>query len=189
MRLTVSKLARQFGLSRTALLYYDRVGLLPPSGRTTAGYRYYTDKDARKLDAICRFRRAGLTLADIRAMLAAKGKPRQGVFERRWRALEEQILDLRSQQTLLVSLMKGLATGAIPAKVDKAMWVEMLRAAGLDEQAMARWHAEYEKRAPDAHQVFLASLGILEPEIARIRQWSQEWKPETQAPSSARTAD
>ncbi len=172
MRLTITHLARQFGLSRTALLYYDRAGLLPPSGRTAAGYRVYTEKDARKLAAICRYRRAGLTLEDIRAMLAAKGKPRLAVFETRWRALEEQILDLRSQQALLMSLMKGLATGAMPAKVDKAMWVEMLRAAGLDEAAMGRWHAEFERRAPEGHHAFLLSLGIPEPEAQRIRQWS-----------------
>lgn len=178
MPLTISKLARQFDLSRSTLLYYDREGLLPPSGRTAVGYRYYTPKDVRKLETICRFRRAGLTLNDIRIMLAAKGKPRRNVFESRWRALEEQILDLKSQQSLLLRLMKGLATGAIPAKVDKAMWVEMLRAAGLDEKAMARWHAEFEKRAPEGHQSFLASLSIPEMEIQRIRQWSRTWHAE-----------
>jgi len=46
---SVSKLARAFGLSRSTLLCYDRLGLLPPSGRTGSGYRCYTDKDHRRL--------------------------------------------------------------------------------------------------------------------------------------------
>ena len=40
---SISKLARACGLSRSTLLYYDRLGLLPPSGRTGSGYRCYSD--------------------------------------------------------------------------------------------------------------------------------------------------
>jgi len=51
--------------------------------------------------------------------------------------------------------------------------VEMLRLAGMDGPAMARWHAEFERRAPDKHEQFLASLGIPPDEIAGIRSWSR----------------
>ncbi len=37
--LTVGKLAEDFGLSRSTLLYYDRIGLLQPAARTEKGYR------------------------------------------------------------------------------------------------------------------------------------------------------
>ena len=66
----------------------------------------------------------------------------------------------------------GLAAGRCPTAVNKDMWVAMLRAAGLDDRGMARWHAEFERRAPADHQDFLASLGIPEHEILRIRKWS-----------------
>jgi DNA-binding transcriptional MerR regulator len=42
---SISKLARAFGLSRSTLLYYDRIGLLAASGRTGSGYRCYSEKD------------------------------------------------------------------------------------------------------------------------------------------------
>ena len=35
--LTIGRLARQHGLSRSTLLYYDRIDLLHPSGRSSAG--------------------------------------------------------------------------------------------------------------------------------------------------------
>lgn len=38
----ISQLAQQFGLSRSTLLYYDRIGLLSPSARSEAGYRQYS---------------------------------------------------------------------------------------------------------------------------------------------------
>ncbi len=42
-RYTISKIARACSLSRSTLLYYDRISLLRPSGRTASGYRYYTE--------------------------------------------------------------------------------------------------------------------------------------------------
>ncbi|MCX6967653.1 MAG: hypothetical protein NTZ46_07705 [Verrucomicrobia bacterium] len=56
--------------------------------------------------------------------------------------------------------------------MDKQKWVEMMRKTGLDDAGMARWHGEYERRAPEGHHEFLASLGIGEEEIQSIRQWS-----------------
>jgi DNA-binding transcriptional MerR regulator len=41
----VSALARRHGLSRSTLLYYDRIGLLKAGGRTGGGYRDYTAGD------------------------------------------------------------------------------------------------------------------------------------------------
>jgi len=43
----------------------------------------------------------------------------------------------------------------------------------MDEDARRRWHAEFERRAPDAHQEFLLSLGILADEVERIQRWSR----------------
>jgi hypothetical protein len=39
----------------------------------------------------------------------------------------------------------------------------------MNEEGMDAWHAEFETRAPAAHHAFLASLGIGEEEIRRIR--------------------
>ena len=60
----------------------------------------------------------------------------------------------------------------VPAAVDKTMWVSMLKAAGVSQQSMERWHKEFERRAPRDHHGFLASLGLAESEIARIRAFS-----------------
>ena len=70
---SISQLARACGLSRSTLLYYDRLGLLKPSGRTGSGYRYYSKAEQKRLQRIGHFRQAGLTLKQIRAVL--DGKP------------------------------------------------------------------------------------------------------------------
>ncbi len=172
----ISQLARIFGLSRSTLLYYDRIGLLPPSGRTDSGYRRYTEKDYDRLDRICRFRQAGLSLEDIRNLLDSTGERSADVLEKRFREIGNEIRELKAKQGLLSHMLKSLASDALSPKVDKMMWVEMLRSAGMDDQAMHRWHGEFEERAPEAHHDFLISLGIPENEAQDIREWSAKFK-------------
>jgi DNA-binding transcriptional MerR regulator len=170
----ISQLAHLCELSRSTLLYYDRVGLLPPSGRTDAGYRYYTEKDLERLRLICHYRQAGLAIEDIQMMLALSGYPSFPILEKRFQEIGGEIRQLKTKQTLLSHMMKGISSDYLFPEVDKAMWVEMLHAAGMDDQAMKRWHGEFETRAPEAHHEFLLSLGISEQETREIRKWSAE---------------
>ena len=170
---SISKIARACGLSRSTLLYYDRIGLLRPSGRTGADYRYYTDADLGRLERIRRFREAGLTLKEIRDVLSSGGKPGTRLLEKRMRDTAANIVALKKQQRMLAGMFRQVASGKRPASIDKKLWVEMLRAAGMDQAAMERWHKEFERRAPDGHNEFLLSLGIPEDEVVRIRSWSR----------------
>jgi DNA-binding transcriptional MerR regulator len=167
---SISRLGQAFGLSRSTLLYYDRIGLLAPSGRTGSGYRYYSEKDYRRLERICQFREAGLTLKDIRGVLSSGGRPGPKLLDKRMRETAATIVDLKNQQRVLARLSRIAGTST---PVDVALWVEMLEAAGMNEKARKRWHTEFERRAPDAHNEFLLSLGIPPEEVIRIRRWSR----------------
>ena len=180
---TISKLARIFGLSRSALLYYDRIGLLPPSGRTGAGYRCYNEDDRAQLEQICAYRQAGLTIEDIRS-LQQEQKPGASVLKQRLQAIGREIQELQSKRRHLLKVFKMLTSQEVPAVVDMAMWIGMLRSAGMDEQAMSSWHAAFEKRAPEAHHEFLLSLGIPEKEALEIRKWVEKSMPSSD-PDSA----
>lgn len=170
---SISAIARLCSLSRSTLLYYDRLGLLCASGRTASGYRYYTEADCKRLERIRQFRDAGLTLREIQAVLSSGGKPGTRLLEKRMRETAGHIVDLKNRQRLLAGMLRGVASGKCPSSVDKKLWIKMLRAAGMDEKAMDRWHAEFERRAPDGHQEFLLSLGIPSSEAARIRRLSR----------------
>ena len=54
------------------------------------------------------------------------------------------------------------------------MWVKMLETAGMDDASMMKWHAEFEDRAPNAHDDFLLSLGIQKEEAQQIQKRSQQ---------------
>ncbi|MDD5286975.1 MAG: MerR family transcriptional regulator [Desulfuromonadaceae bacterium] len=170
----ITELARHVGLSRSTLLYYDRIGLLSPSGRSGAGYRLYSTNDRDSLATICSFRQAGLTMDDIRRILTMEEDTNGKVLQRRMRELGEEIRTLQTQQHLLGKMLKVQSLGELPVAIDKQAWIDMLRAAGMDEAAMRKWHIEFERRAPEAHQQFLLSLGISEDEVQFIRKKSAE---------------
>jgi DNA-binding transcriptional MerR regulator len=175
--LTISQLARRFGLSRSTLLYYDSIGLLSPSERSGANYRLYSPQDVRRMELIDLYRKTGLPLADIaRVVSSDKGKLAR-VLESRLRALNGEIQDLRRQQHLIIQLLRRRAARRGARWLDKDAWVTILRATGMGEEDMRRWHVEFERFSPEAHQDFLESLGLGAEEIARIRGWSRA--PET----------
>ncbi len=171
---TISQLAKAFGLSRSTLLYYDRIGLLKASSRSAAGYRIYTQSDRKRLEQICMFRNAGLCLADVKRLLATDDAPGAVILERRLREIGDQISSLRNQQRVITAMLKTMTTGHFDPIPDKDMWVSMLAAAGMDEAAMARWHAKFEELAPAAHHDLLRQLGIPEHEARQIQAWSRE---------------
>jgi hypothetical protein len=51
----------------------------------------------------------------------------------------------------------------------KDAWVLMFRTIGLDEATMGKWHHEFETHWPEAHEGFLAWLGVPAADIVRIR--------------------
>ncbi len=171
---TVGRLARLCGLSRSTLLYYDSVGVLRPSGRSRANYRLYTEEDRRRLETIRRYRDAGLSLEEIKELLTAPGGESVEILEGQLGRLNQQIAELRQQQRVVIDLLRNRASFQQARALDKKSWVAVLRASGLDEDDMDRWHREFERLAPEAHQDFLESLGIPPEEIESIRAWSRD---------------
>ena len=170
----MGQLGKQFGLSRSTLLHYDRIGLFSPSARSAAGYRIYGDGDARRLEAICRYREVGLGLEAIRTLLdEATGRAAE-ILDARLEQLNAEIERLREQQRIIVRLLANPKKLRGTRAINKSRWTAILRAAGLDDAAMHRWHAEFERMAPQAHQDFLESLGLPKAHVTRIRRWSRE---------------
>lgn len=81
---TVSEVSKMTGLSIRTLHYYDKVGILPPTVITEAGYRLYDDKALELLQHIMLYRELKFSLKEIGEIIHCSD------FERN-RALEQQI--------------------------------------------------------------------------------------------------
>lgn len=174
--LTVTALARRFGLSRSTLLYYESIGLLKATSRSPGNYREYGDKDVERLRQICAYRNVGVGLADIRAILGSRStSDAAAVLERRLLELDAEIETLRDHQRALVTLL-GDRTFRRADMITKEKWVGIMKGCGFTDEQMHRWHVEFERSAPAEHQEFLEFLHIPANEIHQIREWSRKGK-------------
>ncbi len=167
---TVGRLAKRHGLSRSTLLYYDRLGLLCPTGHAKGEYRQYSDADDVRLGRICEYRKAGIALKDIGRMLddAAETTIAEAL-EQRLSQLNGEMEALRDQQSLVAGLLGRGDLLADHADMDKATWISLLHDAGFSEDRMRRWHIQFERSAPDKHEEFLRRLSIPDGEVSAIR--------------------
>lgn len=69
MSWTVGEVARIAGVTVRTLHHYDDIGLLCPSARSHAGYRLYDHGDLERLQRILAYRRFGMELDKIAAIL------------------------------------------------------------------------------------------------------------------------
>lgn len=126
----ISELAKRVGLSRTALLYYEKLGLLQ-SQRQQNGYRVYSDADRQRLLLLQRLQAGGLSLKECQACL--DGKIDRDVLARRRRTLEAEIETKNRSLALLTAL--------------------------LGRDSLKAWHEELERLAPDLHREWLMTQG------------------------------
>lgn len=167
--LSVSQLAKKYGISRATVLYYERKGLLKPTSRSDNGYRWYGQQQEKILKEILEYRALGLPVSQLGDLLEQRsGESREEILREQFSHLSNEIDSLRAQQRNLLLLL-GQKEMSKQQEITKDKWVEIMQAAGFNKQDRMNWHREFEKRAPENHQRFLRSLGIGEDEIAIIR--------------------
>jgi DNA-binding transcriptional MerR regulator len=173
MSYTVTRLARACALSRSTVLYYESIGLLKRPRRTSGNYRLYGDADLDRLRQVCAYRDAGLKLSDIQAVLDAPKHQATEVLRRRFFEIAGAIERLREHQRSIARLLETTNQIRRLPMVTKDKWKEIMQSAGFTEDDMQRWHAEFERAAPNEHQEFLEFLHIPKDQIERIRTASR----------------
>ena len=112
----IGELAKQSGLTTKTLRFYEQAGLLPPPARTAAGYRDFNNNALARLSFVRAAQAAGLTLAEIRTILAVRedqGPPCLHVttlLARHATALDERIAELEATRTEVRRLQDRAAT-------------------------------------------------------------------------------
>ena len=67
--MNVGEVAALAGVTVRTLHHYDRIGLLSPSGRTSAGYRQYSPADLDRLHQVLVYRELGFPLEEVATLL------------------------------------------------------------------------------------------------------------------------
>ncbi|MDV5169757.1 MerR family transcriptional regulator [Photobacterium rosenbergii] len=141
----ISELAEQVGLSRSTLLYYEKLGLIAGK-RLGNGYRSYSEQDLQRLKLLQQLQAGGLTLKECQACLEAKVD--RELLLNRMHQLDEEIAHKQQSRDLLAAM--------------------------LGESELTAWHQSLEQTAPDAHLDWLMKQGFDEKQALRLKWLSKD---------------
>lgn len=114
----IGAVARESGLSVSALRFYDGAGVLEPADvDPRTGYRYYAPAQVAVARLVAVLRRAGMPLAGIRRVLAHRDDPAvvDALLAAHLRALEQGALDARRLLSTVPSLLAPVEDAVNPA--------------------------------------------------------------------------
>ncbi len=60
--MTIAQVSKKYEITQDTLRYYERIGLIPPVGRSKSGIRNYAEEDCRWVEFIKCMRSAGLAI-------------------------------------------------------------------------------------------------------------------------------
>lgn len=171
---TVGEVSKKYHLSRSTLLYYERIGLLMASGRSASNYRLYSNADIERMEKILVYKNAGLSILSISEIIDAPANISADFLEKKLEDLNFKVSQIREQQHFIINLLDKESLLRTSRTMSKLQWVNILRASGLTDDDMKKWHVEFEKSLPEMHTDFLQSLGIDFDEVMKIKKWSQD---------------
>lgn len=160
--MTIKEVSDISGVSIRSLHHYDKIGLLPATEVTAAGYRLYDENALERLQLILLFKELQFPLKDIKEILDDPN------FDRS-KALEQQIklLELRKEHLEnLIDLARGIKMIGV-SKVSK-MSFEAFDTRKIDEyaaEAKKSWGAtdawkEYEQKSAGRSKEQEMALGV-----------------------------
>jgi DNA-binding transcriptional MerR regulator len=106
---TIGDLARRTGLSVKTIRFYSDAGIVPPTDRSSAGYRLYDIDAVARLDLVRTLRELGLDLTTIRRVVDREATVPE-VAAAHADALDVQIRTLRLRRAVLLAVAKRGST-------------------------------------------------------------------------------
>ncbi|MFE0458047.1 MerR family transcriptional regulator [Kitasatospora sp. NPDC058965] len=120
---SIGRLARDSGLTISALRFYDGAGVFGPAWvDPQTGYRWYAPEQLGRARLLCRLRRVGLPLAEIRLVLDAPAgsDTAHRVLDGHLRRLEDGLADARRELSLVHDLIDLRELSMTKTTVDRA---------------------------------------------------------------------
>lgn len=139
----MGQLAGATGLTVRTLHHYDEIGLVVPSERTWSGHRRYTPEDVRRLYRVRALRSLGLSLEEIREILA--GSPDDlgalhDLLSGQLDHLDAEIRRLKGVREHVRLLLEQIGSAAIP---DTEQFLDTLEAMSMIESYYTQEQLDY----------------------------------------------
>jgi MerR family transcriptional regulator, mercuric resistance operon regulatory protein len=116
-RVAIGVVAKRTNTNVETIRFYERIGLLPPAGRSVSGYRLYRTEHVKRLSFVRRARALGFSIAEVRQLLRLADERRRAcaevrvVAEAHLRDVHAKIADLRAMERVLTETIARCARG------------------------------------------------------------------------------
>lgn len=107
---SIGEVAKSFNISTRTMRYYDEKGLIQPARIDDNGYRFYTDKEIKKLRIIFYLKELGFSLKNIKQLMEDENvtKSLTLLIDQKLNENEEKIIQLKRNKKLLTQLKESL---------------------------------------------------------------------------------
>ncbi|MGY1837054.1 MerR family transcriptional regulator [Blastococcus sp. SYSU DS0510] len=109
--MNVGEVAAMAGVTVRTLHHYDQIGLLRPSGRTSAGYRQYAPADLDRLHQVLVYRELGFPLEEVAALLDDPSADPAEHLRRQHRLLRDRLERTQAMVAAVEKEMEARAMG------------------------------------------------------------------------------
>ncbi len=155
---SIAEMTQKTGVSRSTLLYYEKLGIITPQRQPQNDYRRYSDQELTRLIVLRQLKKAGFSLKDCQQVLDSNIDSQ--LIEQHLLRLKHELQQLELTQQLLQALYKR-QTGQ---QIDHSNSTHKLQ----------DWHVGFEQLSADAHVQWLRQMGFSEKEIFHIRWVSRD---------------
>jgi DNA-binding transcriptional MerR regulator len=100
MKMTIQQFAQHMDISAHTLRYYEKIGLIDPVDRADNGHRYYTEKDALRVNFLKRLRNTGMSIRKMQHYVE--------LFRQGDATLEERLAMLEAHRARVLAQMQEL---------------------------------------------------------------------------------
>ncbi len=104
----IGELASQSGMSVDTIRYYEKIGLLPTANRLASGYRQYDKNSITVLSFVSSAKKLGMSLDDIKALLAIELDKSAASCETVKGFIAEQLLQVEQKMDQLKSIEQAM---------------------------------------------------------------------------------
>lgn len=165
---SIGDLCKMFNLSRSTILYYDKMNLLKSSRNEENNYRIYDEEQVKRLEKIMGYRESGVSLKDIQDILDMKSNKVTNILLRRIEEIQKEIRALKKQEQMVVDVLKEEVLKDKTTHFTAASWSELLINLGYDDRAMLDWHKEFERKNSKLHREFLKNLKMDKKDVDKL---------------------
>jgi DNA-binding transcriptional MerR regulator len=164
----VKEFANFAGVTVRTLQYYDRMGLLKPSGYSNGNHRIYQAGDLLRLQQVLTFKYLGYSLEEIRRLMHSPAYDVRDALKAQRKAIGERISQLEQVAHSLDRTVAALDS----VKTEGVDW-EIVRQVIAGIVRSERWDWMHDYYSPEQKKLLQRRARKVTPQ--QLVQWEREW--------------